>query len=214
MENAAGLPVAHRNAGVLQLLENRVVVRVSVVGLRIHQDPDRNPRLELGDERVGVPHVGHVPERNVDAHLLVANEIQDAGAAVRLELRIADHLEGLRATSRSGQQNQCQYNATERSRHLFPQRGIPKLSITSGRQCQSCAGPEVEGVSSDFRKARSRRSGSVESRALKWRKVAAKKYKKRQHPDESSTARAPADPPLYSKRRTRADRTAARSLVR
>ena len=85
---------AHRNAGVLELIQPRRVQRIGAVRARVHQHPDRHAGLVPLDQLGGIAGVLHEPERHVDADGLVPDVVDQDGAAV-LVARIAEAILGL-----------------------------------------------------------------------------------------------------------------------
>jgi len=95
VEDAAGRLLAHRNSGSLQLIENRFVVRILGVRLRVHHHPDWNPGLPSLDELGRIATIFDEPERHVDPNDLLSDEIDQRRPAV-LKGSVAQALCGTR----------------------------------------------------------------------------------------------------------------------
>src|SRR3954469_24229440 len=88
MKNSARGLLPHGNAGGLQIIQDRDVVRISRIRLAVHHHANRNARFPPTDEVIGITRIFHEPERHVDPDLFVVNETEQLGSAV-LKSRVA-----------------------------------------------------------------------------------------------------------------------------
>ena len=93
MQDAAGDPLAHRDAGGGELIVLRLTCLVLIVAARVHQETDLDAPLPRRDERVRIARVGDHPEAHIDLDGFLLDVGEDVGAAI-LEGRVAHPIFG------------------------------------------------------------------------------------------------------------------------
>ena len=144
VQDVAGQPLPHRDAGALQLGEAGLVQRVAGVGARIHQHANRHPGLVLPDQLVRVSRVLHEPERHVDGDGLAPDVVDQDGAAVLVSGVAETVLRGDRnhpGNEDEGRDREAEAEQTMGERHV-----TADLALRGGCHGRPCPRTEEMGV--------------------------------------------------------------------